>query len=166
MVNMDFCVAEARTVLPGLLYTSREEGMCCTCPDIGRKRIGLSLPGYFSELHTKFMCPHPDCQNGSILDPVERRRHKASHRFYKCDICEKDFTENRSLTRHKKQVHEKEMVHCYGCNSDIPKGNKNQHKNFKQHQRETRVMISAYAPSILRLPPDFNLRPFLGKYVP
>ena len=77
VVNMDFCVAEARTVLPAFLQLCRDEGMCCTCPDLGRQRIGLSLPGFFATLVTKYMCPHPDCQNGSLLDPLEYRRHKA-----------------------------------------------------------------------------------------
>ena len=47
-----------------------------------------------------------------------------------CDICKREFTEKRNLTRHVKEQHGN-LWSCHCCNQSF-----NQHDNFEMHQRE------------------------------
>ena len=114
VVNLTFCVAEAKTLLPLTLIDLRNEVMCCQCP-FGRAFVPLNKPGLFWKLDTTFMCPHKRCFYGSLKDRKEYHKHMASHIKHTCEYCGASLSTSKHLRRHIKNKHESEPYYCYPC---------------------------------------------------
>ena len=154
IVNLDFCVAEARTLLPIIIGGSRDESHCCPCASVGRQRIGLSNPGIFMEVVTKFRCPYPECCNGLLMSAKEFHAHmEKAHDAYKCKDCGKNYATKENLTRHKSDVHNKRTVTCYPCqDSTLKMVSKSTHQLGKKHLSNCKTYFSSCLPLLSSLP--------------
>ena len=169
IVNLDFCVAEARTLLPTIIGANRDETHCCECSKLGRQRIGLSNPGLFIEVVTKNRCPYRECCNGLLMSDKEFHDHMREHGAYKCATCAKDFANKENLTRHQADVHENKSITCYPCrDSNLKRISKSRHQQQKNHLLKCKSFFSDRLPFISdsstdNLPARKTLAKLLGK---
>lgn len=162
IVNLTYCVAEAKTLLPLNIMDIRNEAMCCQCPS-GREFVPLRRPTLFWVPVTRLMCPYESCAFSSLGDRNAYNKHIISHLTFTCNYCGASVSTAKHLKRHIKNLHESEPSYCYPCQKPLKPSTLQNHPKSIGHRQAVRAYLSDRVPVFLQLADDFDSRKLLGE---